>query len=167
MCKGWDCSCLSCVYSEVVVYNIHTQSKLDVSERSHCNTCRRTLVTVRLWRLHLVPFGICTTVKALLLLLLTSLELSLSEAFYHGWKCAWIFGDALYCINFFWWRLERNVNNFNIRSVKYLSRNAKCDRRNSCMNLLFSFELNSTYVCYRGLKNLPFGHVARGQSWQW
>jgi hypothetical protein len=42
-------------------------------------------------------------------------------------------GDALYCINFLWSRLERNVNNFDIlHSVKYLSLKDEGDRRNSC-----------------------------------
>jgi hypothetical protein len=37
-----------CLYSGCVLYNIHTQSRPDVSGLRHCNTCRLTLVTRRL-----------------------------------------------------------------------------------------------------------------------
>jgi len=83
-------------YRQVVVCNIRTQRKPDVSELRHRCTCRLTLVTLRHWLLHLDPFGICTPVRVLLLLLLAFLELPLGEAFYHGWKCAWIW--AMPCI---------------------------------------------------------------------
>ena len=37
-CAERQCGCLTCVYSQVVVYNIHTQSKPDVSGLRHSNT---------------------------------------------------------------------------------------------------------------------------------
>ena len=77
------------------------------------------------------------------------------------------FGRCFVLYRFLRWRLERGVNNFNIRSVKFLLLNAEGDKRNSCINLLLSSELNSVYVCYRFLQNVPFGHVARGHTWQW
>jgi hypothetical protein len=38
VCRESECSCLTFVYSYVDVYNIHTQSKTDVSVLRHCNT---------------------------------------------------------------------------------------------------------------------------------
>ena len=53
------------------------------------------------------------------------------------------FGRCFVLYRFLRWRLERGVNNFNIRSVKFLLLNAEGDKRNSCINLLLSSELNS------------------------
>jgi len=56
--------------------------------------------------------------------------------------------DILYCINFLFWLLEINVNNYNIlRSVNYLSRNAEGDKGNSCKNLLLSSQVYSGPFC--------------------
>jgi len=80
VCKKRDLFTLHMFYRKIVWYYIHLNSELEISIPGKWNNCRLNLVSGRQWLFQVVPFGICTLVTAILILILANLDITFREA---------------------------------------------------------------------------------------
>jgi hypothetical protein len=109
-----ECFCLTCVYSQVVLCNIHTHSKPAVSGLTHCNPLDLPYLPV-----DTDSFQLCGSERTPV----TACSISgtaVTWGFVGRPENVLEFGWCFVLYKLVWWRVEWNVNNFDIlRSLNY------------------------------------------------